>query len=275
MMKHKLAFTILCILITACANQTADNQMNAPQATNSPANHSSLVAHFPQQANTPNAYLAALIGGELVLANGCLRVGTADGNSSLLVWDPSFSIREDQGVVQIINGAGEVVASVGDLVIIGGGFVPKPTYMELTEPLPEDCPGPYWLVGDSIIKVETSLGAHFPQLLIFHYQGPSAQTVLMGELVLENECLRMKVVDKDSFLLIWNLNFSTRTERDDVRVVDNQTGQILASTGDFVEITGREIDIPIGWGGLVAPIPNECPGPYFLVGESIKKIDKP
>ena len=57
--------------------------------------------------------------------------------------------------MQVIDSTGQVAANVGDIVTIGGGFVPKPTFLELTEPLPEDCSGPYWLVGESIRKVNT------------------------------------------------------------------------------------------------------------------------
>lgn len=119
-----------------------------------------------------------------------------------------------------------------------------------------------------------SLGNHFPQLI----NTPSAYPdlpLMEGQLALENGCLRVSGVKNirlgNSFLVIWDSRFSTRTEQGVVQVVDGSTGEILASVGDYVSIGGgvpTEID-------LKESIPEECPGPYYLVGHSIKKINKP
>lgn len=136
MRKHLSAAVLVCLLVTACSNG----------ATSAP----SPVTHFPQQINTPGGYMAALLRGELELVNGCLRVRDIENNISfLLVWDPRFSTRVEQGIVFVVDAdTGQVVASVGDLVAVGGGEVPTPTYLGLVEPLPEECPGPYWVVGE-------------------------------------------------------------------------------------------------------------------------------
>lgn len=140
MWKHALTFMIVYLIITACTNTS----------TGTP----SLVSFFPQAINTPTVYLEALFTGELILDNGCLRVKDTDGNSVLLIWHPGFSTRMDQGNVQIVDSTGQVAASVGDFVAVGGGFDSNPTWIGLAEPLPNDCLGPYWLVGEAINKID-------------------------------------------------------------------------------------------------------------------------
>lgn len=119
-----------------------------------PAVPPSLGDHFPQMKHTVGG-MEALLEGELVLENGCLRVRSAHGSvdepSILIIWDLRFSTRTEQGIIQVIDSqTGNVLASVGDFVQMGGGEVPTPTYLGLVSPLPEDCPGPYWLVGEFV-----------------------------------------------------------------------------------------------------------------------------
>lgn len=117
------------------------------------------------------------------------------------------------------------------------------------------------------------LGAHFPQKI----KPPSVYIDILidGNLVLDNGCLRVSRVSGDSFLLIWDSRFSTRTEQGIVQVIDSSTSEVLVSVGDFVEVgDGGDFTHPT-WMWLKQPIPDECPGPYYLVGESIKKIDRP
>lgn len=140
MMKY-LFPSIFFLLVSACTSQAT--------GTLSP------ISHFPQQINTPNVYMQALIKGELILKNDCLRVSDLHGNSILLIWRPGFSTRMEQEIVQVVDSnTGNVLASVGDFVAVGGGFDDNPTWMGLNEPLPEDCPGPYFIVGEFIKKIE-------------------------------------------------------------------------------------------------------------------------
>ena len=125
--------------------------------TGEAANPPSLGDHFPQLATPPSVYLdTPLIEGELVLENGCLRVSGVKnllrGNSLLLVWDSRFSTQTEKGVVQVVDSStGEVLVSVGDYVAIGdGGDNIKPT----NKPIPDECPGPYWIVGEFIKKID-------------------------------------------------------------------------------------------------------------------------
>ena len=96
----------------------------------------------------------ARIKGDLVLVNDCLRVNVIDGKSFLLIWHPGFSITIDQETVQVVDSTGQVAALEGDFVAVGGGGDENPTWMGLAEPLPDDCPGPYFIVGESIEKID-------------------------------------------------------------------------------------------------------------------------
>ena len=119
-----------------------------------------------------------------------------------------------------------------------------------------------------------SLGAHFPQT---NNQIGNTDSLVRGELVLDNGCLRVNGANTlmgDSFLLIWNSTFSTRTEQEVVQVIDSSTGEVLASVGDYVEVGGGIAPIGIEE-SLKEPIPSECPRPYWLVGESVKKVNQP
>ena len=82
-----------------------------------------------------------------------------------------------------------------------------------------------------------SLGDHFPQLI----NPPNVYVDLPatgGDLVLDHGCLRVSgvtgMLDGDSFLLIWDARFTTRTEQGVVHVIDSLTGEVLASPGDYV-----------------------------------------
>lgn len=152
MWQRILLIWILILLTIACVNDKTIPTAGGSENVTAPA----VDVHFPQLINTPNAYLEAHLAGELLLENGCLRVQEHDTISTLLIWDSRFSLVEEDGVVKITkSGTGEVLASVGDFVDLGGGYMDDPTALGLKEPLPENCrPGPYWLVGETIEKIE-------------------------------------------------------------------------------------------------------------------------
>jgi hypothetical protein len=120
-----------------------------------------LGANFPQTIKYPTVYLdTPSIKGKLILDHGCLRVSGVKnlmaGDNFLLIWNPKFSTLSVQGVVQIIDSAtGEILAKVDDYVVIGdGGTLKSPAWFWLKQPIPNECPGPYWLVGEFLKKIE-------------------------------------------------------------------------------------------------------------------------
>lgn len=139
MWKYMLISILSCLLTTSCTKQAAS---------------ASSTVSFPQLINTPPVYWQALATGQLALANGCLRLNVNDEISILLIWEPDFSTRTEQGITQVVDNTGQVVANVGDYVEMSGGFSDDPTLIGLKEPLPKDCPGPYWVIGAEIRKIE-------------------------------------------------------------------------------------------------------------------------
>ena len=104
--------------------------------------------HFPQVREDMADRMTALLEGELVLKDGCLRVKSLDGAGHLLIWPQRFKLSVDGRDIRISDDSG-VSLSVGEQISIGGGEVPLRHLQTLVkQPIPSDCHGPYWLVGD-------------------------------------------------------------------------------------------------------------------------------
>ena len=123
------------LLIVAC------NEADGPGSSTNP--------HFPQLREGGDALIMeALVEGELVLENGCLRAKTQDGSSLLLIWPQRFKLNADGRDTRISDDSG-LSLSIGEVVRIGGGEAKLARVQSLVEqPLPNDCPGPYWIVGE-------------------------------------------------------------------------------------------------------------------------------
>lgn len=110
--------------------------------------------YFPQQPPTL-AQMQALLEGELIEKDGCLRVATDyDDTSFLVLWPYDFAPQVgENGVIEVMDGDGQIVARVGAKVRLGGGAMESSAsqsyYDDLIPGLPiEGCPGPYWVAGE-------------------------------------------------------------------------------------------------------------------------------
>jgi len=75
------------------------------------ADTSSSTPFFPVQNNPSEFRMTALLEGELVLEDGCLRVRVDDGyDNYLLVWPYGFSVSTEDGIIQIIDDTGQPIA---------------------------------------------------------------------------------------------------------------------------------------------------------------------
>jgi hypothetical protein len=116
------------------------------------------VTFFPVQKEVPNAMLQALLQGELVVENGCLRV-----SGNLILWPYGYSVQTEDGETLVLNAEGRAVARVGDFVQLGGGEIPAFSAEARTgTALPEGCAGPYWLTGE--VVGDTALPPDVPSL---------------------------------------------------------------------------------------------------------------
>ena len=197
--------------------------------------------------------------GELILDGQCFRLG----ESTTIVWPAGFTPHIDQGVVQVRNGAGRVIATVGDEIAAGGG------YGSLDGGA---CSGEVFAANR--IKVLPDVEAYFPRqdgTLTMEQE----TELLSGELLLDGKCLKiedpLRVRDRVylpiSLLLVWPSSFSLSVDDGDIGIAD-ATGRIVARIGDEVEFSGLSLSYQQATehGGLEVISPA-CSGAYWAVGE--------
>ena len=107
---------------------------------------------FPRQPADWGS-MTALMNGRLVLVDGCLRIEDPLTNTnSLLIWPHDFDWQITEGIVEVLDGAGQVVARVGEEISIGGGEAnslaglgnnSSLTGEALQNEIPAVCSGPY------------------------------------------------------------------------------------------------------------------------------------
>jgi hypothetical protein len=106
--------------------------------------------YFPVQAEVQELGLNALLSGELVLDDGCLRV-----YDNLILWPYGYTVEMEGDDIWVVNEHGEWVVNVGDRVQMGGGVISAEFAEEkIGRSLPEGCMGPFWLVAFSVEKFE-------------------------------------------------------------------------------------------------------------------------
>ena len=108
--------------------------------------------YFPRQ-DPPEGLFAemmALMMGQLIEEDGCLRVRGGEDAALLVIWPYDHTLTVDaDGVPEVRDGSGEVVARVGDTVEMGGGQSPS-IGARLAEEIPDVCAGPYWIAARGI-----------------------------------------------------------------------------------------------------------------------------
>ena len=233
------------------------------------------VAEFPQHdaplgTDDGGNYWA----GRLVLDEGCLRVevpanANMPGVSMLPIWPAGSSLNMEDAVLGISVRDGKISALVGDYVRLTHGTISYEEAQDrgLVRGIPEDCNGPYVLVGDEVTAFDlesepTELRLQDPEVIF-----PRKRTVLatiraqplalgVGELVLDGPCLRLK----DGPTIIWPAGFEPYVDRGVVQV-RNGAGRVIAQVGD---------EIVMG-GGHNSSDYDGCPGGMFA-GHSIKVL---
>ena len=199
--------------------------------------------------------------GELVLDSQCLRLKES---STPIIWPAGFTPHVHRGVVHVRNGAGRVIARVGDEIAAGGG------YRILNSGA---CPGEVFILNR--IKVLPDVKVYFPK------QDETLTTDqeterFVGELVVDGKCLKvdslLRIRDRSHMwypppLIFWPSTFALNAEDGDVGIVD-ATGRVVARVGDEVQFSAFELSYEqaIEHGGL-DEISPACSGPYWAAGE--------
>jgi hypothetical protein len=216
-----------------------------------------------------SSFMAALLRGTLVLdANGCVRVATAGegGYAPLVVWHHDFTLRVEGERVEVLDGAGQVIARVGELTRMGGGEVTSTHIPEL----PFDaCPGPYWVLGD----IEPLEAQHIPDIdvgpfsvdggmraVLLHQSAPTPEeNVLEGELMVDEKlCLRV-----GDYAVLLPPNVWPRESGVSFFLVHSTAEGVevrIAAVGDTIRIPGAE-RTPDDYRFFANKVP--CAGPYW------------
>ena len=101
--------------------------------------------------------MEALLEGELIIENNCLRIVSDEypAPGFLVIWPAGFEPRIGPADgIDIVDGTGEVVAHPGESIQLGGGAMESNDTMSNWDTIPgmpiEGCPGPYWIAGDVV-----------------------------------------------------------------------------------------------------------------------------
>lgn len=103
---------------------------------------------FPQLRARSATSMTALLEGQLIEENGCLRVASSDSvNSRLIIWQPDYFLTLNGEQIEVLNREGQVPARLGEPISLGGGEVQLSNYVgQLRQPIPTACEGPYFLM---------------------------------------------------------------------------------------------------------------------------------
>ena len=207
--------------------------------------------------------------GEVVLDGQCLRL---KDSSTTIIWPAGFTPHVHRGVVHVRNGAGRIVAKVGDEIAGGGG------YFNLSG---GDCSGPVWRANK--IKVLPDVEVYFPKQDGTLATGQEAER-FVGELVLNGKCLKVNaairvsdrvIVPGGRHLLIWPNAFTLSVEDEVVGIAD-ATGRVVAHVGDEIQFSAVSVSYQqaMEHGGLKEITPA-CSGGYWVVGEEFTAAPTP
>jgi hypothetical protein len=228
--------------------------------------------YLPKQPPTAES-MAALMEGELVEVDGCLRI-TSEGykDGFLILWPHDADIRVAEDRIEVLDGAGRATARVGQPLRLGGGAMESSAAQAGFDesipglPLP-NCPGPYWVAGQIETLVEQSVSDIYVGpfssgdriLAIFVEQSRPSQVegTISGKLTVDEQgCMRA-----GDHVIFWPPGACLL--EDPLRVFDKQRN-LLAQVGDTVELAGAEKG-PQDYRYFDNKM--RCPGPYWGVGE--------
>jgi hypothetical protein len=99
--------------------------------------------------------------------------------------------------------------------------------------------------------------------------GPYMAALLEGTLIVEQGCLRVQPAwEGPSYLVIWQPDYYLTDTAGALEILD-RSGAVVARVGEPIRMGGGETSAGVAELSpqLVAPIPPECGGPYWIMGE--------
>ena len=132
-MRVRLAALVLCFVVFTPLVGCSHTEPSAPDGL-----------FFPTVRRL-DAYPAALLVGPLAERSGCLVVGEK-GFNGLLLWPDGYTARSGQnGRTEVLDEKGTVVATVGEKMSLGGGYVGASFDTRTTQQTPDACGHHHWL----------------------------------------------------------------------------------------------------------------------------------
>ena len=239
------------------------------------------VVGFPQYEGPTKTIEGTRIG-KLIVIGGCLRVRYSNPKGpdylALPVWPSNFTLSVKGNSIQIIDGTGLIAARVGDEVRSSGYLTEDMGDLALRQPVPEGCPGPYWIVGEEVRGIgpdELTVVSIPGSTLFFPRQkslrGHDRVQLLAdnhGELVLDGDCLRVVApYPNHNHVIVWPAGFTPHIE-DGLVHVRNGAGRTIARVGDEIMMGGAPTSFnPKG------SDPERCPG-KFWIAHSVGRASK-
>jgi len=243
---------------------------------------------FPRQRPTEGwrvSMLAELIGTLwLDPEDGCLRVTPLyRGEDLLVIWKPEFTLREQEGQLEVLDADGQLAARVGEEVYLGGGYVSVDDEWVLQQ-IPPACRGETFIAGYQArpnLRHDTELfdldKLALPEHALFFLRYKPAldeqvtdETSLSGTLVAYEyrRCVHLQTAAGPGVAnLIWPPDWSLQVEGETATVVDG-AGQAVAQLGNEVRLRVRAVphsaDVP-AYRQLIEELPGDCIGATWLV----------
>lgn len=144
---------VVSVLLTGCPPGPDPDAGNASHPEGEAVTGSDFF--FPQltPSTGERAFPQALLEGALRLEGRCLRV-EGGGTSYSILWPPHVRMENADGSPLLVDDKSRETARIGGDVRLSGGEIEAaaPIFQELREPLPADCPGPYWLAGGLLAR---------------------------------------------------------------------------------------------------------------------------
>lgn len=264
----KILFCLLALAIAACGGKpTSVATPPAPAIVAVTGLDDTIFFPVPQPVNDEGGSDTALLVGELIFKDNCLRINDKHSDTSYLpIWPPDFTVMFDENnVIRVKNGAGETVASPGYEISTGGGELPD---VFVNQQIRNACEGPYWVIGEwqgtpiSLNKA-TEYTIFFPRPMLVEGVSEGVDEALFsGKLVVSDGCLRMNNAEyNDSYLVIWPPDFKPRRQNGVIEILDG-SDQVVGRVGDEVVTGGGEVPNAM----VPQDIRSTCPGPYLVVG---------
>jgi hypothetical protein len=106
------------------------------------------VTNFPVQNEAGIPLPDSQFTGELIAKNGYLRLLPPSGSSAVLIWPYGYTWRKYALGIEVLDENDRVVARTGQIITLGGGFIPiEPLANICDPPVPDDIDETYWVVN--------------------------------------------------------------------------------------------------------------------------------